>query len=231
MKEVSQEQITKLYRFTADHFVQFYDLQTELVDHLANDIEQQWQEDKSIEFEKALKIAFKRFGVFGFDNVVQKRHKAIQKMYWRELWKFSKEYYGLPKIILTLFSVFALYKLFMFLPAPIYAAPIMLLEVFLIVRIYRKINNFEIENHTEKKFIIKENLKGFYMLFMMIFVYSQLNFLLQGWALKILGAEIICGSLAVLTVIFFTIFHALQYELPEFMKRTIESHFPRLKKA
>jgi hypothetical protein len=52
--------------------VEWYDLQTELVDHLANAIEQQWQENPKILFEDALQMEFKKFGVFGFMDVVEK---------------------------------------------------------------------------------------------------------------------------------------------------------------
>ena len=38
--ELTTKNIEQLYKFTKDHFVDWYDLQTELVDHLANDIEE-----------------------------------------------------------------------------------------------------------------------------------------------------------------------------------------------
>ena len=41
--KLSAEQIERLYQFTRQHYVEYYDLQTELVDHLANAIEEQWQ--------------------------------------------------------------------------------------------------------------------------------------------------------------------------------------------
>jgi len=41
---MTEEQIQKLYLFASQHFVKRYDLQTELVDHLANGIELQWEE-------------------------------------------------------------------------------------------------------------------------------------------------------------------------------------------
>ena len=43
--KLTTEQIDQLYRFTRQHYVEWYDLQTELVDHLANAIEEQWQEN------------------------------------------------------------------------------------------------------------------------------------------------------------------------------------------
>ncbi|WP_321539727.1 hypothetical protein [Flavobacterium piscinae] len=71
--KVNQEQIDRLYRFTREHFVEHYDLQTELVDHLSNAIEEQWKENPKLSFEDALQKEFKKFGVFGFMDVVEQR--------------------------------------------------------------------------------------------------------------------------------------------------------------
>ncbi len=67
--KVNQEQIASLYAFTKKHYVEFYDLQTELVDHLANAIEAQWENNPEIPFEEALQIEFKKFGIFGLPKL------------------------------------------------------------------------------------------------------------------------------------------------------------------
>ena len=41
--ELTKNQIDELYKFTRKHYVYHYDVQSELVDHLANDIENIWQ--------------------------------------------------------------------------------------------------------------------------------------------------------------------------------------------
>ena len=69
--KINIEQTNRLYEFTRQHYVEYYDLQTELVDHLANSIETQWQENPKIDFEDALKVEFKKFGVFGFSDSFQ----------------------------------------------------------------------------------------------------------------------------------------------------------------
>jgi len=98
-----KEQIQELYKFTRQHYVEHYDMQTELVDHLANNIEQIWQEQPNISFNRARDISFKKFGVFGFMDVVAERQKALGKKYWKLIWGFAKDWFKLPKIILTAF--------------------------------------------------------------------------------------------------------------------------------
>ncbi len=55
MQKVTADQIAHLYDFSRKHYVEYYDLQTELVDHLANGIEKQWIDNEHIPFENALK--------------------------------------------------------------------------------------------------------------------------------------------------------------------------------
>ena len=104
----TEQNIQDLYKFTRQHFVEHFDVQTELVDHLANDIEQIWKEKPNLSFEQARDISFKKFGVFGFMDVVEEKQKQLGKKYTKILWRFTKEWFLLPKIILTL-AIFTLF--------------------------------------------------------------------------------------------------------------------------
>ncbi|PIE98900.1 MAG: hypothetical protein CR961_01445 [Polaribacter sp.] len=75
--KLTAEQIQDLYKFTRQHYVEHYDVQTELVDHLANDIEQICKEKPSLTFTEARDISFKKFGVFGFMEVVEQKQGEL----------------------------------------------------------------------------------------------------------------------------------------------------------
>jgi hypothetical protein len=115
-KKLNAEQIERLYLFTRQHFVEYFDLQTELVDHLANAIETKWTAQPELDFEPALKQEFKKFGVFGFMDVVEKRQAALTKRYYKLRWQYFKEFFGLPKLVLTLACIAITYQLLMFEP-------------------------------------------------------------------------------------------------------------------
>tara|TARA_R110002050_G_scaffold15706_4_gene48126 strand:- start:19161 stop:19850 length:690 start_codon:yes stop_codon:yes gene_type:complete len=100
--KLTQVQILELYKFTRAHFVYHYDLQTELVDHLANGIENLREQNPNLTFHEALDKEFKKFGIFGFQDVVTDRAKALSKKYWKIILRFYKEFFSLPKIMLTL---------------------------------------------------------------------------------------------------------------------------------
>ena len=110
--KLNASQIENLYKFTRQHYVYHYDVQSELVDHLANDIEQIWEENPKISFENARDKSFKKFGIFGFMNVVEAKQKQMNKRYWKILWRFIKEWFQLPKIILTTLIFISFYFLF-----------------------------------------------------------------------------------------------------------------------
>mgnify|MGYP005990584659 CR=1 FL=1 len=112
--ELTQTHIQELYSFTRKHYVYFYDVQTELVDHLANDIEEIWVKYPNLSFEQARDKSFKKFGVFGFMDVIESRQKAMNKRYAKILWRFFKEWFTFPKLITTLaifLSFFLLLKM------------------------------------------------------------------------------------------------------------------------
>lgn len=108
-------QIEDLYTFTQKHYVEWYDVQTELVDHLANGIENQWVTNPARSFEDALNNEFKKFGIFGFQDLVEEKTKALNKYYRIQVWFYLKQFFKLPKIVLTFIFVWALFNSINFL--------------------------------------------------------------------------------------------------------------------
>ncbi|MDX6745590.1 hypothetical protein SHK09_02200 [Polaribacter sp. PL03] len=110
--KLTQNHIQELYKFTKKHYVYHYDVQTELVDHLANDIEEIWEEHPNLSFEDARQKSFKKFGIFGFMDVVEAKQKQMNKRYRKILWRFFKEWFTLPKIVITLTIFLSLFFFF-----------------------------------------------------------------------------------------------------------------------
>ncbi len=111
MFKLSENQIQQLYKFTEQHYVEWYDVQTELVDHLANGIEHQIGLNPELGFESALNNEFKKFGVLGFSEVVEQKTNALNKYYRRLVWQSFRAYFKLPKILLTIVLVLVLWQI------------------------------------------------------------------------------------------------------------------------
>ncbi len=113
MKKVTNSEIERLYRFTREHYVVYYDVQTELVDHLANGIERQWQDDPGTAFELALQKEFQKFGIYGFSDVVEKRERAMEKRYFKLILKEIITVLKRPKVSVGLLLIFLLSNFFL----------------------------------------------------------------------------------------------------------------------
>ncbi|MCF8713658.1 hypothetical protein JM658_02370 [Joostella atrarenae] len=111
---LTSEEIKELYAFTRKHYVEWYDLQTELVDHLANGIELQMEQNSELSFKDALQTEFKKFGVFGFMDVVEERKKALGKRYLGFIKNEFLDYFKWPEFVKFLTIWGALYTAFYF---------------------------------------------------------------------------------------------------------------------
>ncbi|HBI00419.1 MAG TPA: hypothetical protein PLL09_08335 [Flavobacterium sp.] len=161
--KVNQEQIDRLYRFTREHFVEHYDLQTELVDHLSNAIEEEWKENPKLSFEEALQKEFKKFGVFGFMDVVEKRQSALSKKYHLLIWKHFKEFFTIPKIIITISFVVGLFYFFKYIFFYELMGIGMILWFVLLIAalVYEKRKMKKRKNQTGKKWMFEEIIYGY----------------------------------------------------------------------
>ena len=165
MSKLTENNIQELYKFTQQHYVEWYDVQTELVDHLANGIEVQYQENPNINFEDALNIEFKKFGVLGFSEVVEEKTKALNKYYRRLVWQSFFNYFKLPKLLLTLVVVLVVWQILnvsslvmtIFITLGFFAVFQFVLFRYLIIK-SRK--NKRIEKQTGKKLLVNKTLLG-----------------------------------------------------------------------
>ncbi len=119
-RTVSKEQTDWLYKFCARHYVPWYDLQTELVDHLASAVEQRWQTEPNAPFEATVEQIHRSFGVAGFAPVVAEKQRQLEKSNRRLRLQFFKQYFTLPKVAVTLLLAAALHFLCTLMPQNIW---------------------------------------------------------------------------------------------------------------
>ncbi len=104
--ELTPDQIQHLFIFTTKHCVRHYDLQVELVDHLADAVAAKMNETETpISFDDALQKVYAGFGVMGFSPIITSRQQAVLKYSNREKWRLFKQYFTWPKAALTMLLV------------------------------------------------------------------------------------------------------------------------------
>ena len=159
--KLTKTHIEELYTFTRKHFVYHYHVQTELVDHLANDIENIWEEHPKLSFQDAQDKSFKKFGIFGFMDVVEAKQKQMSKRYRKILWRFFKEWFTIPKIVVTISIFFAFFMLLQIQFSEYIFLATLLILIILEMRIVYKVRKQHKEKVVKKdKIFLLESLIG-----------------------------------------------------------------------
>lgn len=113
---LSAEQIQILFDFTKKKYVHFYDLQSEIVDHLAAAIEDKMSENNKLTFEHALEEVYRGFGIFGFSQVVREKEKQIDKQAMHMLWKEIVSLFTWPHLLFSMLILVVIYTLTEWIP-------------------------------------------------------------------------------------------------------------------
>lgn len=134
-RKLTPEQIDNLFELCEFHNVHYYDVQIELVDHIASAIEAIWETNPELSFEEAVFQVGEQFGIepfshssydsilpsitglhlsreSGFEAIKVAKEKELRRKYDRLQWKYIGKFFKLPKIILTLAITFALFFVF-----------------------------------------------------------------------------------------------------------------------
>jgi len=111
-RKLTEEEINDLFTFCELHGVYYYDVQVELVDHLACAIEEKWEDNSFLSFKDALSSVFRGFGIYGFSKIKQVKEKELKRKYFILRNQYIREFFQLPKIILTIVITLILFLLF-----------------------------------------------------------------------------------------------------------------------
>lgn len=181
-RTVTEAEVEKLYAFTDTHFIPYYDLQTELVDHLANAIEAQWTVNAAISFEEALEVEFKKFGIFGFTQILEKRQASLTKYYWGKIFREFKTFFRLPKILLLLLMTAVLYRTLLVSSYNNYIILALfggmgIVEIVAGYQWYRKIRRQQ--KDTGKKWLLHDMIQNIYILIPVMLLGNGMNFLFK----------------------------------------------------
>lgn len=111
MRKLTDLEINKIETFLKKKEVIYYDLKMELLDHLCNSIEDEWEKNPEIKFNDALLKVYKTFGIFGFATIIEKREESLGRYYRKSILKHVLTWCKLPQIVLTLILGYSLFLL------------------------------------------------------------------------------------------------------------------------
>jgi hypothetical protein len=159
-RTITTEETKKLFEFCRNHFVNYYDVQIELVDHLATAIEEKWKTNPELPFNDVVNNTFKKLGIYGFSKIKGQKKRELKRKYNRLLWSYFTEFYRWPKLLMTFVLTFALFILFQLVENSlvIFYAYFSALIVFVVVYFFTWNRRFKLE--TKKKFLLIDYLNG-----------------------------------------------------------------------
>ncbi|MEN8704368.1 MAG: hypothetical protein ABF311_00565 [Polaribacter sp.] len=229
--KLTESQIDNLYKFTRQHYVYHHDVQTELVDHMANDIEQIWLEYPKITFEEARDKSFKKFGIFGFMDVIEAKQKQMNKRYWKLLLRFAKEWFTLPKLITTLLIFFGVLFLIQIPFAEIAIVSVLLiLVVFEMIAVYKIRKEHKAKEKTDEKIFLLEAMigttKNSFTGFTFINLFNFINLTKFDFSgLNMYWLVFIALTVTVLVIFFYV----ANYVLPQKAEELLQETYPEYK--
>ena len=101
--KLSAAQIEQLFAFTEKKYVRYYDLQVEIVDHLATSIEEILSNNSKLTFNEALKLVYSEFGIFGFAKIVQQKEEQVIRSGKKLVQKEMRNYFRWPQLTFVAF--------------------------------------------------------------------------------------------------------------------------------
>ena len=229
--KLTESQIDNLYKFTRQHYVYHYDVQTELVDHLANDIEGIWEENPTVSFEQARDKSFKKFGIFGFMDVIEAKQKQMNKRYWKILLRFVKEWFTLPKLITTILIFLGVFFLMQIPFAEITIVSVLLiLVVFEMIAVYKIRKEHKAKEKTDDKIFLLEAMIGTTKNGFTGFTFINLINFINLTKFDFSGLNVYWLVLIALTVTLLIIFfYVANYVLPQKAEELLQETYPEYK--
>lgn len=105
---LNKNQLAHLSRLIRMKGVNYYDVNLEMTDHVASEVEEE-MESSGLEYMKVVKKVFLRYDRFHFMNIEEEKRKKIQKQSWRQARKSFLQFFTIPKIIIAI-SLFIIFQ-------------------------------------------------------------------------------------------------------------------------
>jgi hypothetical protein len=214
-RTITPEETRQLFEFCEKKRVKHYDVQFELVDHLASDIEEQWKISPEMKFNEALTLIYSKFGIFGFAHLTEQKRNQLAKKYKNLLWEYFRGFYSMPKVVLTFAISFCIYQisreinnvLLVFLP---FSFILIVIGAYMEVSYFLKIRKLK----TEKKFLLaeiysntKRGARSLLMIpFLPVYIRNIFDFegvIKQNWLLFVISFLLVALSILIIGELFF----------------------------
>ena len=234
-RKLTPEEIDELFDFCQKHYAPEYDLQVELVDHLASAIEEQWRTNPNIPFPVARINSFSQFGIFGFSKIKNQKQKELRRKYSRLLLNYTIDYLKLPKVLFTGTSFSLLFSCLRYLHHPERIMDtyfIIILVVLVYYHFYLLPRKYKIETLENKTFIAIAYLEERKLISASALQIPFISFtLLSHTESHILNQFWIALPVSITIILFSIILYISLVIIPTKIKQHLKEQYPQFVKA
>lgn len=229
-RTITTEETNQLFEFCRKHYVPQYDLQVELVDHLATAIEEQWKENPEISFDIALYGTFKQFGISGFSKIKAQKQKELARKYNLLIWNYLIEFFSWPKIVLTATLTLALVTIFSLVEKDNWVLATIFLSISIVVLVHYLFvfpKSYKKVQVKGKKFLLLEQLgRGQILSFALVQFMVQSPTLLRIFKINALQNTVGIFGISLFIVVLCIILYGEMFFVPSKIKEHFSEQFP-----
>jgi hypothetical protein len=106
--KLTKEQILQIENYIAACGIKWYDVKMELVDHFATSLESKLEDNPKLDFKQAIINEHKSFSDYGFKKLLNTKTKAVEKQFYKQVFRNLKSFFKLPKIFISASIFYAL---------------------------------------------------------------------------------------------------------------------------
>ena len=99
--ELTKEQLLQIDNYIFSCGIKFIDIRAEIVDHFANILEQNLEENPTLNFKQEIINIHKNFSENGFKKLLKEKTKSVQKRFYKASLKHLITFFRFPKIIVS----------------------------------------------------------------------------------------------------------------------------------
>lgn len=204
---LTDEQIQELYAYCKRKNILYYDIQVEIVDHMANAIEEKMQADTSLGFKQALEQVHFSFGSFGLRDIVSSKTAAMRKKYGRIQRRLFYAYFTFPKILLAIMLLLGVITVDRFLPEPFLAGAVIFIAIIALIQLIRVERERSVFRKSYQKKLLMTDRQFFdfsfyYLMVILQIVTGLFKNPLDSWVGKELRGDIELYGLTVILILY-----------------------------
>lgn len=99
--KLTKEQLQQIENYIAACGIKWYDVRMELVDHFASSLESKLKENSALDFKQTIVNEHKSFSDQGFKKLLNTKTKAVEKQFYKQVFKQMQSFFKIPKIIIS----------------------------------------------------------------------------------------------------------------------------------